>query len=570
MPTIVPGSREAFLSRVRAAAWALAVAFAALPGPASADELLVGALRDQDGAVVTNARVVAVDARGTPLARDRSAADGTFALSAPGTPVAVLVRADDADPLRIPVAGDGRPLVGIVRRHRAADRVPTPADVAALPAGSLAALAAVIPYRVAGEWISDRALDRDRGVVTIEGLPFYRPGDDTDATTLLPDHAAGALLADGPLAAPWYGDRGGGGLIDAQLFDRSDALRLTTGGVAAAGGSALSGFAAESWDADGARRVAAARGEIAIPGGSASFVALTGVTPDTAYAGFGAELRVAGPRLLTDARFALTRDDATDAAYGPDDGTVASATLDLSGPGPDALLVRARWRDEQAAYGDVTGEHHDAALVLGTSRGETTRVALAVAFEDGDERYDGIAPRSALAILPAIAVDTPLAANWTLHAGLADSTLGTPGDALARGSLGEAGVAYDDKHRLRAEILAYAESEDDPHTLARGIAASLNWEIAPRLSLRAWTLNDLVTPLAGPFAASAPPPGATPYRPGLLWLTWDAGARVDLLVRGGALEGGLRLPLGRRAVLSLGSFRRPTGRRDFDLGLVAR
>ncbi len=267
-----------------------------------------------------------------------------------------------------------------------------------------------------------------------------------------------------------------------------------------------------------ARRRARSR---AIPGGTASFVALTGETPEATYAGFGADVRVAGPRLLADARVALTRDDATAASgaaagapYVTDDGNVAVASLDLSGLGPDALLVRARWRDEQAAYGEAAYGHHDAAIVLGTTRGATTRIALAVALDYGDERYEGGAPRSALAVLPTVSVDAPLAPDWTVHAGFAESTLGTPGTALARAALAEAGIDYADKHRLRAEVLAYAESDDDPHELARGIAASVGWEVAPRLSLRTWTLNDLVTPSPGAGYRSAPrPPTSDPRRP---------------------------------------------------------
>jgi len=568
MPRIVPRTREAFLSLC------LAAAALALPSGAAADALLVGALRDQDGAAVAGARVAAVDAPGHVLARDRSAADGTFALSVAGVPVAVLVDAPDADSLRIPVGTGAGALNGVVRRHRSADRVPTPADVAALPNGSLGAIASIVPYRVTGEWISDRALDRNRGVVTIEGLPFYRPGDDADATTLLPDHAAGALAVAGPLEAPWYGDRGGGGLVDARLFDRIDPVRVAPAGVSAGGpAGAVAGLAAESWDPEGARRLAAARAVLPFANGAATVVALTGVTPEATYAGAGADLRFAGPRLSADARVALTRDDETGAPYGPDRGTVAAASIDLSGPGPDALLVRARWRDEEAAYGTVAGEHHDAALVLGTTRGGTTRVSAAVALAYGDDRYTATAPRSALAVLPSFSVDAPLAPDWTLHAGFAGSTLGTPGDALARAVLGEVGVGYADRRRLRADVLAYAESEQDPHRLARGVAADVGWEVAPRLSLRAWTLNGLVSPegpgLAPPGSAAA----ATAYRPGVAWLTWDAFARVDVLLRAGAPEGNLRLPVGRRAALTLGSFTRVvSGRRQrvFDLGFVAR
>ena len=77
---IVPHAREGFLKI------GLLAALFACPFPAQADELVVGALRDQDGSVVAGAAVVALDAGGSVLARDRSAADGTFALTAPSRP----------------------------------------------------------------------------------------------------------------------------------------------------------------------------------------------------------------------------------------------------------------------------------------------------------------------------------------------------------------------------------------------------------------------------------------------------------------------------------------------------
>jgi hypothetical protein len=562
---IVPRVREAILS--------LAVALAALVCPlaANADELLVGALRDQDGAVVVGARISALDASGTVVARDRSAADGTFALTVPGTPVAVLVDADDADPLRIAVTPSGAPLVAILHRYRSADVVPSAADVSALPAGSLAALASVIPFRVTNGSISDRALGDDRGAVTVEGLEFYRPDGSSDATDLLPGHAVGAVSAIGPLSAPWYGDRAGGGLIDARLFDRTDDVRLTGADAFVEAGSRLAGLAATSWDPDGQRRLVAARDEFAIGPASATVVALAGDAPDAVYDGVGANLRFAGPRLQSDAQLQFTRDAATDVRYGIDAGNVVSATLDLSGPGPDALLVRGRWRDEQSAYGDAAFDHHDAAIVVGTDRGAVTHVSVALALAYGDDAYDG-KTTSGLALLPTVSIDTPLQGNWSLHAGLADATLDTPGDAQARASLGEAGLVFA-AHRLRAEALVYAEAASDPRALDRGVAVDVGWEIAPRVSLRTWTLNDLTTA----NTIGYPPPYAPAqglnveaYRRGLVWLTWDAPARFDVLVRAGALEGDARIPLGSRYALSAGSYRAASGHRIFDVGLIAR
>ncbi len=553
----------------------MALATAAVP--AQADELVVGALRDQDGTVVAGAAVTALDAKGAVLARDRSAPDGTFALAAPSRPAAVLVTADDADPLRIAVPPGDAPLAGTVRRHRAADLIPSAADVAALPAGNLSAVGAVLPYRVAFPGtISDRWLAGGRGVTTIEGLSFYRRGDGSDATDLLPAHAFGALDVRGALQAPWYGDRAGGGIVDARLFDRTDAARATNADGALALGRNPVVLAASSWDADGARRLVATRANGALGPVNATVVALLGDAPGAHYAGGATELHAATRTFDLAARFGLTADNADGAVR--NDGSVADAVFDVSGRGPNALAVRARWRNERGTLGAVASEHRDAALVIGTTRGNVARVTAAVALAYGDEdRYDP-APRrerTALAVLPSLSLDAPLSANWTLHVGGVVSSLGTPGFGIARTSLGEASFAYTDRRRLRGELVAYTEAAGGQRAVNRGFAAALGWEVVPRLSLRAWSLRDVdrVEQLGAAPYLGGPAPAVSVvdrFDRDVVWLTWDAPVRVDVLLRGSAREANVRIPLGARFALSLAAYRRRDTTGALALGLVAR
>ncbi|HYZ17725.1 MAG TPA: carboxypeptidase-like regulatory domain-containing protein, partial [Candidatus Acidoferrum sp.] len=171
-----------------------------IAAPAAADELLVGAVRDQDGSVVAGARVTALDSTGKTLASDRTAADGTFAIATGSLAATLVVAPDDADVLRLTVSDPTRPFAAIVQRHRAADLQPDAADLAALPNGSLIGLATVTPYRTASkQTLSDLGLSLGEGVVSIEGLPFYRRSDGADASTLLPSHATGALALQSPL-----------------------------------------------------------------------------------------------------------------------------------------------------------------------------------------------------------------------------------------------------------------------------------------------------------------------------------------------------------------------------------
>ena len=569
---IVRRAREGFLKVAPALLLLSALASASLP--AAADELVVGAVRDQDGAVVAGAGVAGFDAAGRLLGRDRSAADGTFALATPMRPTTVLITAPDADALRLAVPADGAPLAAIVRRHRAADLIPSVADLAALPAGSFSALASVLPYRVAfPTTISDRWLARGRSVTTVEGLPFYRRGDGGDASSLLPSHAIGSLAVRDALQASWYGDRAAGGIVDARLFDRADTVRVTKGDAALALGGRRFAVAAGSWDPDGARRLFAAHASEVFGPVSADAVALVGTAPGAAYGGAGVQLRAAGRNNDFGAHVALTTDDASTNAT-RNDGSVTDVAVDASGRGPNAIALRARWRDERGMLGTSDAEHHDAALVLGSARGNVVRATAALALAYGDEHSYESGTRRGFGLLPSLAIDAPLGEGWSLHAGGGASSLGTPGYAIARDSLGEIGVTYADKRRLRAEVQAYAEGATAPTAVNRGFAAALGWEIAPRVSLRAWTLRD--------GDALGAQTAAYPYGPlqtivvrrrfdrDVVWLTWDAPTRFDLLVRGGVLEGSVRVPLGRRYALTASSFMRSDATRTLTFGLIAR
>jgi hypothetical protein len=544
----------------------------AVRAPARADELVVGALRDQDGRPVVGARLAARDLAGAVIGRDRSAADGTFALAVPARPATLDIQADDADPRRVTVPPTG-PVIVLVNHHRAADAVPSVADVAALPAGDLAALASVVPERFTGYGIDDRGL-AGYGAVTIAGLPFYRR-DGSDATNLLPDHATGALTVTDPLAAPWYGDRAGGGVVDADLFDREDAVRATDRDAALAVGNDPTVLVAESWDPDGERQLVAARAGGMLGPLRASLVVLDGSTPEANYAGVGLDLSGATPALDLGAHLALTRDAAVPSSYtygAPDVGSVGEIDLDAAGRGPDALSVRVRWLDDQDLYDWASEAHDDAALVVGTTRGTFVKTTFALALAYGEDRENEYGS-SGLALLPSLSVVAPVDADWSLHAGLGDATIGTPGTPIARSSLGEAGLTYADHQRLRADLVAYADGDSDPRDVVRGYAASLGWEFAPLLSLRGWAASNgqLASELVpvyygGPLENQTV---ASDVRRQLLWLTWDAPVRVDLLVRNGALEGGVRIPVTRRYALAVGSSRRGATR-VLSLGLVGR
>lgn len=566
---ILRQAREGFL-KLALLGW---LATVLLPVPARADELLVGTLRDQDGRAVADAAVTGLDSGGAVVARDRTAADGTFALAGPTRPATVVVAAADADSVRIAVPPGESPLTAVVHRHRAADLIPSVADLAALPAGSAAALAGVVPYRVTfTSAISDRWLARGRGVTTVEGLPFYRRSDGADITGLLPGHAIGAFAVHDPLHAPWYGDRAGGGMVDGRLFDRGDDARLTSRDGALLAGDRSGAFAATSWDPDGNRALLAARDAIASGPFALNLVGAIGSAPGANYAGGGADLRAATRSFDLGGHLALTRSAQSGTAL--NEGSVTDVALDATARGPNAIAVRLRWRAESGVIGGAVSEHHDGALVLGTARGNVLRASAAVAFAYGDDDGYSGTPSAAggTAILPSLALDAPLGGGWSFHAGATGSSLGTPGVAIARSSLGEAAIAYADGRRLHAELIAYAEGDLVPSAVNRGVGASLGWEIAPRLSLRAWSLRDgdLQLPAAATYPAPPLRPAFRTFDRDFVWLTWDATARFDVLLRSHAVEGNVRIPIAARYALSAGSYLGRDGKRTAAAGLVHR
>jgi hypothetical protein len=91
-----------------------------------------------------------------------------------------------------------------------------------------------------------------------------------------------------------------------------------------------------------------------------------------------------------------------------------------------------------------------------------------------------------------------------------------------------------------------------------GIGIDAAWQMTPQFSLRTWVLR-------GNGASIATIEAQPPYNPDLttstaaaltrqlVWLTYDKGVRFDALVRGGALEGDVRIPLSAGYAFSLGT-----------------
>jgi hypothetical protein len=146
--------------------------------------------------------------------------------------------------------------------------------------------------------------------------------------------------------------------------------------------------------------------------------------------------------------------------------------------------------------------------------------------------------------LPSLSVGVPLGGGFNLTAAASRSLriptlleLSVDNQSLAAqpleyGSLTQAGFGYDEGHRVRADATVFHEILDGfSDRSTTGLGFSVNWQVAPLLSLRAWTLHDAAQ-------AVTPQLPLTPYSPLAIsravgWASYDnQGAfRVDLIVR---------------------------------------
>ncbi|MEA2666732.1 MAG: hypothetical protein QOI11_3676, partial [Candidatus Eremiobacteraeota bacterium] len=412
---------------VLAAVLALGAAF-----PASADELVVGVVTDQDGVPVANARIVARSAGGTPVGSGASAEDGSFALAASAAAGRVEVGCAyclDRTVALIP----GEPAVVIVRRFRALrDRgAPGPEDFAALPPQTLAEAAALIPFAVArGGGVSDRGLALGRDASAAEGVPLYRRIDGISLANLVPPVALRRLDAlDGAFEA---------GLASAG----APAVRVATspagGGALALGGGRAALLAASG---TGAYDLASAAARLPFAGGTLTSTALAAEWADERLAGGTLAYATASRRYETAAALALARSVV--------DGV------------PDAeLLVDAHLRARNAAgltLGLRGRTSSGGGLVPGTQT-EDAAYASALAPLPGGTFSGGVAVERQ--VYPHLAYDASLARGFTLHAALASYALvpapGDPGD-IARAGRAELSLERGDLRRLAVLATVYHE-----------------------------------------------------------------------------------------------------------------
>jgi len=574
--------------------------------------LLTGVVRDQTGAAPP-AHILVRDAAGRVVGSAVTGRDGTFAALLSAAPAHIEVDCLHCAPLR--VASDGEPAVLIVTRFGALDGgPPTGDDLAALPYRDPAQAVALAPYVVAVQSpagpvaaLSDRGLGGGDGLVLDDGVPVYDPATGDSGLYGFPGRSLGAVQLAPASRAFSYGSYAGGGTF--ALDPLASEAPLTTAfdsgwGFALAEhvrAGAVDGLFGGSSDPDGVLRerfdLAAAAGL-----GGGTLRAVASVASQTSGDVFVADDR---SRALASVEYErVSQRASTDVSL---DALESRSAYTL--PGSDEIYTSAadafdlRLRVERPAW--VTYSYGALLRGAGASYGDqpyvppgtnySNALAYVEAAHDGPAGFDAglgverVAARAAGAsaaetvALPSLAVNAALGADFAVRAGtstslraplpfeVADYTAGA--FTLQRDGLQEIALDFDDRRRFRLGATLFDENVTglDAHRL-NGLGLAAAWQIAPRLSLRAWTLHDALNP-GTQSPTVAPGDLGTTLARAVAWLSYEApgGLRVDLLARGARdasqresdLDADVVAPLQRGVALTAGTERERGRRRSY-------
>lgn len=543
---------------------------AAAPAP-----LVVGSIRDQYGAAIAGARVFGASVS------TRTDAQGTFALEAANVR-RILITCRYCEPLTVRVTAD-QPVVAFVRRYAAlAQQTPSQRDVASLPYARIESIAALRPFVVLensslplpGARLSDRGASSRGMLVLDDGIPIYDVVSNQSPLVAFPAYEAQRLSWRSPADAFSYGDLAGGGtlLVDTH-DDRTDSIAAAGSEKALRTGRGSGQHAwslAASGDANDAR--ASADATLRIPVGDDSLEVTSVASQDRAndLTRF-VNTSVTGVRI----GYERVRKNRLRVSLVADGGDYGGATLIGS--------YAARWSDVQAQAGfatqrriqffaeaglrvssgyddppvsrewqiagNATQTHVDAGA---QTRGRRYRARIGVSAYDLRDAGGVGGSHAALqgaTVLPSFSGSYDISSQWTLALQAAGSfdlptvleAFASPPDGsgltLDRNSVFVQTLRYGDRHRFRAAMTVLSEHVQglDNGTI-HSAGVSVAWQVAPRLSLRAWLLreNDQTQPYEPLYRFGAAPAAATV---GSYWLTYEGrGVRVDAIYRRDLLD----------------------------------
>ncbi len=571
------------------AAALLLVMLAAIPARGQVP-LVVGSIRDQHGSVVAGATVT-----GQTLGGERPAAisdsAGTFALHAPGI-VSVVIRCRYCRSTTVAVRPD-EPVVAIVRRYDAlsADS-PTPNDLENLPYGHVESAVALRPFTLLsqssapypGSVLSDRGLSSTGSLLVDDGAPNYDIVSGESPYGLLPaQYEQSGLMRDAANAFA-YGDQAAGGIVELDPFASGSSPEVATIGsdtIARAQGSDSASVALGSFSNDQESRQ---RGDVSanwpLPAEESLAIAAGSEegreyeSPASPFAGsFSfADADFTDPRALNLSISAVT--DRGDYALGENGYPVSAAWSDsgfaasVHSNGSVVAFADAGVRSSTGFYdaqalqyplprvaASLEQTRADAGLTASGNDYDVTAGVGAFWFDYAGGTYGLSQPATTALAVPSLQAQLFPNDKWSLQLqGSGSLTLPTFVDQylfadgepmpvqLQRNALAAAALTYTDDARVR---FTFEDASENVAGASSGKITSAGlsaiWQIAPAISLRAWTMH--VTDTV-PFYDALSPYGALAYgnaapTVNALWLTYDTGnaVRADAIYRRDLLNG---------------------------------
>ncbi len=550
--------------------------------------LVVGSVRDQHGAAIAGAVITGTTLQGMRAATTTDDG-GTFALHAGGI-VSVLVSCRYCKSTLVAVQPD-EPIVLIVRRYDAlADGSPSPSDLQNLPYEHVESSIGLHPFTLLaqssasypGPLLSDRGLSSSGSLLIDNGAPSYDIVDGQSPYLLIPGrYEQSAVLRDASNAYA-YGDQAAGGVVELDPFASNSNEQIAIAGsdtVARAQiGSDSSSVAVGSLTNDEESRQ---RGDAIAswPLGAQQTLTVAGGTeqgreyasPNSAFSGSYsfADAQLLDPRALNLSVTAITdRGDYTTSAYQlPTSVAWSDSGFDASihSGGPLIAFAGVGLRSSTGFYDAQALSYElprlgamleqtraDAGIAASGNDYKITAGVGAFWFEYAGGAYGYSQPaRTALAV-PSLQAQLFPNGRWTLALeGSGSFTLptfvdeylygsGQPGTftvQLERNALQAAVLTYTDEARVRLSVEQASENisgASSGRITSTGFSAI--WQVAPTISLRAWTMH--VTDTASPYAGEPSDEGTAPTA-SAFWLTYDAGGavRADAIYRRDLLDG---------------------------------
>ena len=551
-------------------ACAALVLLGAVPEP-----LLVGVVRDQQGAPIVGALVVAEG--GAAQARARTDADGTFVLRVDGA-TQVRITCAYCVPTTVLASADGT-AVAIVRRYDAIERtVPSARDIAQLPYVHIESDLSLAPYAVLdsapapfpGPTVNDRGLESGGGSLVDNGVPNYDPVANASPFSTVP---AGyiASVSERPASSGYaYGDVAGGGTYAIDPFGDASYARAYVGSGDAFRASTLSSNQAYALGYSGNGSQQRERADASIFENTArgtleaGATASAGTNPLFGYAGSAERSSFSAAQ----AEYHGVTNVELDAAASVDRGTyaIASSMHPYSAAWSDASIeteVRGRaqvspfvlfgeryssgydWQQDLAANALV--RITNTKMVAGV-QSDTAAFKIVAAAGRYDISYAGGTAgyaRSFNAALPVslVSIATRQGRWFVAASGSTDFRLPTAVEAFddqapgyldpLRSQTYEMDAGYTDAYRFRVGFTAAARRESGFESGVRtSMGANVAWQVAPFLTLRSWVLHIdpqiTLAPQARPYITIPRTVGV-----GSAWLTYErpGGLRMDAIWR---------------------------------------